>query len=76
LGVEIFQDGLLGVNTLEKKIIFVNLLSILENFNCGNINKYVVYKDATASGIQLLAAMLGPKNQEVAKACNLDSVDF
>jgi hypothetical protein len=76
IGVLVFNKGLTTYETLEKKITFTNLISILENLNAGRFNKYVIYKDATASGIQLLAAMLGPKNQEVARACNLDSNDF
>jgi hypothetical protein len=76
IGVLIYNNGLATCESIEKKITFINLISILENLNAGCFNKYVIYKDATASGIQLLAAMLGPKNQEVARACNLDSNDF
>ena len=76
IGVLIYNNGLATCENIEKKITFINLISILENLNAGCFNKYVIYKDATASGIQLLAAMLGPKNQEVARACNLDSNDF
>jgi hypothetical protein len=76
LGVQVFNNKCRGTEDLEKKICFANLIAIIENLNKNIINKYIIYKDSTASGIQLLAVMLGPKTDEIAQACNLNSQDF
>ncbi len=59
----------------DDKLEYLYIISGIEKLNEGKFKKLVIYKDATASGIQLLAVILKPKNEEIAKNCNLDSND-
>lgn len=45
---------------------------ILENNNSG----YIFYKDATASGLQVLGLLLGCKDEEIAAHLNFKSREF
>jgi hypothetical protein len=47
------------------------LLNILKNYDKGVFIKSIIYKDATASAIQLLMVLLGGVDEEKIKICNL-----
>jgi hypothetical protein len=46
---------------------------IINSLNKNIFIKYIIYKDSTASGIQLLLVVLGAINNDIYKICNLDS---
>ena len=47
------------------------LLKILDEYNKGISRKYIIYKDSTASAIQLLMLLLGGGEEQNIKICNL-----
>jgi hypothetical protein len=58
---------------MELQIQYLYILSGLVDLNKGLYKKLIIYKDATASGIQLLTIILGGANNDVIKNCNLNS---
>jgi hypothetical protein len=62
--------------TLQQKIEYNYLLLALEDLNKDLYKKIILYKDVTASGIQLLTVILGANNKDFLKYCNLDSNYF
>lgn len=55
------------------QIQYKYLLLGLEDLNRGLYKKIIIYKDATASGIQLLTLILGGLNENIILNCNLNS---
>ena len=49
--------------TFDQKLEYLYIISGLEDLNKGLYKKLVIYKDATASGIQLLTVVLGGNNE-------------
>lgn len=77
-GIILFND--FNKNNLKldfnKKIEILHLINILTNFNNNVFKKFIVYKDATASAIQLLVLLLETKNENNIKICNLYNDGF
>lgn len=59
--------------SFEEELQYIYIVSCLEDLNRGLYKKLIIYKDATASGIQLLTVVLGANNDETLKHCNLRS---
>lgn len=55
----------------ETKLDIEYVINILEKINDNIFEKTIIYKDATASAIQLLMLVLGSDNTERLKQCNL-----
>jgi hypothetical protein len=59
--------------SFDEKLEYQYIISGLKNLNEGRYKKLIIYKDATASGIQLLTVILGAQNEEILQNCNLKS---
>ena len=59
--------------SFDDELQYIYIISCLEDLNKGLYKKLIIYKDATASGIQLLTTVLGANNEETLKNCNLRS---
>jgi hypothetical protein len=59
--------------SFEEELQYIYIISCLEDLNKGLYKKLIIYKDATASGIQILTVILGANNDETLKHCNLRS---
>jgi hypothetical protein len=76
-GLQIFDQcvseeaNVRGLGGLEYRIELLYCLHVLEEFYNKRYIKYVVYKDATASAVQLLMVLLESDNVENLRACNL-----
>ena len=68
-----FETTQIEIDELLESIALINLLSSLNN---DIYLKTPIYKDATASAIQLLTILLGPANAQVLKEVNLNHDDF
>jgi hypothetical protein len=68
-----FFEGIITNISLEENIQLHLYLNVLENLNDNKYKKQPIYKDATASSIQLLAIVLGVKNNTILEVCNLQS---
>jgi hypothetical protein len=68
-------DGSLELS-FEEKLEYQYIISGLKNLNERKYKKLIIYKDATASGIQLLTIILGAQNEEILQNCNLKSSDY
>lgn len=60
----------------EEELEYIYIFTALEDLNKGLYKKLIIYKDATASGIQLLTVAHGSINDEILKYCNLRSYDL
>lgn len=59
--------------SFEEELQYIYITSCLKDLNKNLYKKLIVYKDATASGIQILTVILGANNDETLKHCNLRS---
>ena len=75
-GVEVFNGGIEDLDSFDKKLQFLYITNMLNDLQNNNLINHILYKDCTASAIQLLAVALKPKNQEVLEACNLQSETY
>lgn len=55
----------------DKKLEIMYILNIIENYNNSNFIKSIIYKDSTASAIQLLMILLDSKDNKNLQICNL-----
>jgi hypothetical protein len=76
-GCEIIENIINNKRKLsfEEELQYIYIISCLEDLNKGLYKKLIIYKDATASGIQILTVILGANNDETLKHCNLRSFD-
>jgi aspartyl/asparaginyl-tRNA synthetase len=61
---------------LKDEIEVIHYLDIIESLNKKKIEKRVILKDATASVIQNLIKILGPKDQESLNLANLGDSNY
>jgi hypothetical protein len=73
LGIDYFNTGFAGVTVWEEKLEYVVLLDVLEALNKRIYYKIPIYKDATASALQLLLVLLGPGSQKILQEGNLSN---
>jgi hypothetical protein len=78
IGAEFFKNFLRNsdemlVEDFELYLETIYLFNILKNYNERNYIKHIIYKDATASAIQLLMILLGSSDIDKVKACNLNN---
>ena len=81
IGIDFFNDFMGGgdellLNNFELYLEAHYLLNILKNYNDGVYIKHIIYKDATASAIQLLMVLLGSHDQDKIKICNLNDKTY
>jgi hypothetical protein len=62
--------------SFNEKIEVMSILNMFKNINKNYYKKQIMYKDATASGIQLLTVILGAANEKILQICNLNSIDY
>jgi hypothetical protein len=62
--------------SFNEKLEILNILCMFKDVEKHNFKKYILYKDATASGIQLLTVILGASNENILKICNLNSTEY
>lgn len=74
IGIETIEKN--TPSTLEEKIILNHYLKIIKSLNEKNPLKRFIHKDATASFIQNLIRLIGPKNEESLIKSNLMSCDI
>jgi len=71
IGVDYFNNPpQIGVD-FEEQLEYLALLDILDSLNANIFVKVPIYKDATASALQLLLILLGPANESVLYEGNL-----
>ena len=77
-GCEISNDIIKNYKKLsfDEELEYIYIISALEDLNKGLYKKLIIYKDATASGIQLLTVANGSVNETIIKNCNLKSYDM
>jgi hypothetical protein len=72
LGIHYYNNpGLVEAKSLYSQIEFLSLVTMLDDVNNGVYLKYPIFKDATASGIQLLTTLLGGASVEIYEYSNL-----
>lgn len=65
IGVKYYNIGTHPKETLYSQLEFMSLVYMLEDLNCGCFFKYPIFKDATASGLQILTILLGVKTVDI-----------
>ena len=58
---------------LEKKLEFIFIKTILRELNLGSNFNFIIFKDSTASALQLLTLVLNVKNKQLTEIFNLNS---
>jgi hypothetical protein len=77
IGCEVFNSFVIGGydylidDDFDAYIEIMYFFNIIKNCNAGNFIKHVIYKDATASAIQLMVLLLRGWDYEKYKICNL-----
>lgn len=76
ISIEIFNSLQLGKLNgynldFDSKLEILYAVNILSHYNDGKQTKHIIYKDATASAIQLLMILLGSEDERNFKICNL-----
>lgn len=77
IGLDVLMAEVEGAMELEKKVQKNYIMYIIKQLKINNWleRDYIIYKDATASAIQLLTYLLGPATSEIKTYANLNSVD-
>lgn len=70
IGIDHFNNGYLESDTLYTKIEYLSLINMLDDLSSNLFLKYAIFKDATASGLQILTLLLGPKDWTVFEKSN------
>lgn len=73
--VEIIDTYKVNYENLEDTLTYFHYIEIIKSFKDKNIKKRLVHKDATASFIQNLIRIIGPKNENSLILANLKSKD-
>lgn len=75
LGVDVFNANNVELEKLDKKLEYWSLTFLLESVENNVFLKIPIFKDATASGLQMLCLILGAKSIDTYKINNLLEVD-
>lgn len=76
LGIEYFNTGPNREADFDDRVEYIALIDILDALNEGVFVKLPIYKDATASALQLLLVLLGPAKEQILCEGNLKSTGF
>jgi hypothetical protein len=68
--------SIINLNNINDEIELTHLISLFKELRKHKIRKLIIQKDATASFLQNLIRLLGYKNEESLKYCNLLSNEF
>jgi hypothetical protein len=60
---------------LEKRLEFIFIKSIFKRINQQTKFNFIIFKDATASALQLLTLILNVKNKDLTQIFNLNSTN-
>jgi hypothetical protein len=71
IGVEVYNNFSSWTLDLDKQLELLSILDIIEDLAAGRYYKVPIFKDATASAIQILILLLGSSTPENYKICNL-----
>jgi hypothetical protein len=75
IGVYYYTKDMDPTENIYSQLEFMSLIHMLKDLNCGFFLKYPIFKDATASGMQILTILLGAKTIDIFKQSNLTTCD-
>lgn len=76
LGIEYFNKGLSSGEDFDRQVEYISITHIIDTLNSLGFVKIPIYKDATASAIQLLVVLLGTPDEKILYEANLKQSGF